>query len=249
MSIRENLAANLRRLCKDHASVSAVCRELHINRTQFERYLQGQTVPNKATAKLICDYFRIDEAELYQDPDAPEPAMRGLPPVSESLFNQMIRPPSPSIAGGTYFTYFSIPGRLDLLMRSVTFVRREAELVTFRRVTGWSERRGSTWARARGNHYGVAISRLNWIYFSGINRRQTGEPSLISVQWAPISEPVLMGKAMLLTEAGPAFVSVIMRRDITNIHARDAISMAHVINLDDPGVDQLVVSLTRDGLG
>ncbi|RUX09279.1 XRE family transcriptional regulator, partial [Mesorhizobium sp. M7A.F.Ca.CA.002.14.1.2] len=54
MSIRENLAANLRRLSKDHASVSAVCRELHINRTQFERYLQGQTVPNKATAKLIC---------------------------------------------------------------------------------------------------------------------------------------------------------------------------------------------------
>jgi len=57
VSIRENLAANLRRLCKDHASVSAVCRELGINRTQFERYLQGQTVPNKATAKLICDYF------------------------------------------------------------------------------------------------------------------------------------------------------------------------------------------------
>jgi transcriptional regulator with XRE-family HTH domain len=249
VSIRENLAANLRRLCKDHASVSAVCRELGINRTQFERYLQGQTVPNKATAKLICDYFRIDEAELYRDPGVPEPRVRGLPPISESLFNQMIRPPSPSIAGGIYFTYFSIPARPDLLMRTVTFVRREAELVTFRRVTGWSERRGSTWARARGNHYGVAISRLNWIYFSGINRRQTGEPSLISVQWAPISEPVLMGKAMLLTEAGPAFVSVIMRRDIANIHPRDAISMAHVITLDDPSIDQLVVSLTRDGLG
>ncbi|QPC90233.1 helix-turn-helix domain-containing protein [Mesorhizobium sp. INR15] len=248
MSIRENLAANLRRLCKDHASVSAVCRELHINRTQFERYLQGQAVPNKATAKLICDYFRIDEAELYQDHGAQEPTIPGLPPISESLFNQMIRPPSPSIAGGTYFTYFSIPNRADLLMRAVTFVRREAELVTFRRVTGWSERRGSTWARARGNHYGVAISRLNWIYFSGINRRQTGEPSLISVQWAPISEPVLMGKAMLLTESGPAFVSVIMRQDVANISPRHAIRMAHVIRLDDPSVDQLVVSLTRDGL-
>ncbi|TPK60998.1 helix-turn-helix transcriptional regulator [Mesorhizobium sp. B2-4-19] len=249
MSIRENLAANLRRLCKDHASVSAVCRELGINRTQFERYLQGQTVPNKATAKLICDYFRIDEAELYQDPGAPEHRVPGLPPISESLFNQMIRPPAPSIAGGTYFTYFSIPTRPDLLMRSVTFVRREAELVTFRRVTGWSERRGSTWARARGNHYGVAISRLNWIYFSGVNRRQTGEPSLISVQWAPISEPVLTGKAMLLTEAGPAFVSVIMRQDMSGIRPRHAIRMAHVVGLDDPGIDQLVVSLARDGLG
>ncbi|MER9951553.1 helix-turn-helix transcriptional regulator [Mesorhizobium sp. M0047] len=249
MSIRENLAANLRRLCKDHASVSAVCRELGINRTQFERYLQGQTVPNKATAALICDYFRINEPELYRDPGVAEPSVRGLPQVSEGLFNQMIRPPSPSIAGGTYFTYFSIPARPDHLMRSVTFVRRQAELVTFRSVTGWSERQGSTSARARGNHYGVAISRLNWIYFSGINRRQTGEPSLISVQWAPIFEPVLIGKAMLLTEAGPAFVSVIMRRDTANIRSRDAIRMAHVIRLDDPGVDQLVVSLTQDGMG
>ncbi|MER8695054.1 helix-turn-helix transcriptional regulator [Mesorhizobium opportunistum] len=246
MSIRENLAANLRRLCKNHASVSAVCRELGINRTQFERYLQGQTVPNKATAKLICDYFHISEPELYRDPGTPEPTVAGLPPISEILFKQMIRPPAPSIAGGTYFTYFSIPARPDLLMRSVTFVRREAELVTFRRVTGWSERGGSTWARARGNHYGVAISRLNWIYFSGVNRRQTGEPSLISVQWAPISEPVLIGKAMLLTEAGPAFVSVIMRQDLSGIPARHAIRMAHVVGFDDPAIDQLVVSLARD---
>ncbi|MER9331051.1 helix-turn-helix transcriptional regulator [Mesorhizobium sp. M0152] len=249
MSLRENLAANLRRLCKGHASVSAVCRELGINRTQFERYLQGQTVPNKATAKLICDYFRVGEAELYQDPGLPEPTVPGMPPISEILFKQMIRPPAPSIAGGTYFTYFSVPARSDLLMRSVTFIRREAELVTFRRVTGWSERLGSTWARARANHYGVVISRLNWIYFSGVNRRQTGEPSLISVQWAPISEPVLTGKAMLLTEAGPAFVSVIMRQDMANIRPRHAIRMAHVVKLDDPSVDQLVVSLARDDPG
>lgn len=67
------------------------------------------------------------------------------------------------------------------------------------------------------------------------------------MQWAHISEPVLTGKAMLLTEAGPAFVSVIMRRDTANIRPRHAISMAHVVRLDDPGVDQLVVSLTRLG--
>jgi len=153
---------------------------LGINRTQFERYLQGQTVPNKATAKLICDYFRIDEAELYQDPGAPEPRDPGLPPISESLFNQMIRPPAPSIAGGTYFTYFSIPARSDLLMRSVTFVRREAELVTFRRVTGWSERRGSTWARARGRSHGAPMPRPARRDYRGARRHPTDANSLIA---------------------------------------------------------------------
>ncbi|TIM93977.1 MAG: helix-turn-helix transcriptional regulator, partial [Mesorhizobium sp.] len=138
MPIRENLAANLRRLVQRHASVSAVCRELGINRTQFERYLQGKAVPNKATARLICDYFKIDENELYREPAAAAAKSDGNATLRQALYENMVRPPSPAIAGGTYFTYFSMPGRPDFLMRSVTFVRREADLVTFRRVTRWA---------------------------------------------------------------------------------------------------------------
>ncbi|RUX91434.1 MULTISPECIES: helix-turn-helix transcriptional regulator [unclassified Mesorhizobium] len=246
MPIRENLAANLRRLIQRHASVSAVCRELGVNRTQFERYLQGKAIPNKATARLICDYFKIDENELYREPAAGAGADDGHASLRQTLYENMVRPPSPAIAGGTYFTYFSVPGHPDLLMRSVTFVRREAELVTFRRVTRWAPGDGQGGARVPGNHYGVAISRLNWIYFSGINRRQTAEPSIMTVQWAPISEPVLVGSAFVLTGSGPACVSVIMRQDVTRISMRRALQMAHVVSLDDPGVDQLVVSLARE---
>ena len=72
--IRRNLAANLRRLASSHASVAAVCRGLNMNRTQFERYLQGKSVPNRATARLICGYFGIDEDELYRAPEAAGPA-------------------------------------------------------------------------------------------------------------------------------------------------------------------------------
>ncbi|MFB9980001.1 helix-turn-helix domain-containing protein [Mesorhizobium kowhaii] len=245
MPIRENLAANLRRLIQRHASVSAVCREVGINRTQFERYLQGQAIPNKATARLICEYFKIDENELYREPAAAA-ASDGHASLRQTLYENMVRPPSPAIASGTYFTYFSVPGRPDLLMRSVTFVRREAELVTFRRATRWAPGDSQGGARAPGNHYGVVISRLNWIYFSGINSRQTGEPSIIAVQWAPISEPVLVGRAIVLAGPGPAFVSVIMRQDVTRISLRQAMRMAHIVRLDDPGVDNLVASLARE---
>lgn len=246
MPIRENLAANLRRLVQRHASVSAVCRELGINRTQFERYLQGKAVPNKATARLICDYFKIDENELYREPAAAAAKSDGNATLRQALYENMVRPPSPAIAGGTYFTYFSMPGRPDFLMRSVTFVRREADLVTFRRVTRWASGDGRGGSRIPGNHYGVAISRLNWIYFTGINRRQTTEPSIMTVQWAPISEPVLVGRAIVLTGSGPASVSVIMRQDVARISMRRALQMAHIVSLDDPSVDQLVVSLARE---
>ncbi|WP_027059855.1 helix-turn-helix domain-containing protein [Mesorhizobium loti] len=246
MPIRQNLAINLRRLIRGHASVSAVCRALGINRTQFERYLQGQAVPNKATAQLICDYFKIDENELYREPEV-EGQADEYASLRQRLYENMMRPPSPAIAGGTYFTYFSVPGRPELLMRSVTFVRREAELVTFRRVTRWAPGDGQGGARVPGNHYGVVISRLNWIYFNGVNSRQTSEPSILALQWASISEPVLVGKAIVLTGSGPAFVSVIMRQEVTRIGKKRAMEMAHIVSLDDPGLDQLVVSLIREG--
>lgn len=166
--------------------------------------------------------------------------------LRQTLYENMVRPPAPAIAGGTYFTYFSVPGRPDYLMRSVTFVRREAELVTFRRVTRWApgDRQGG--AKIPGNHYGVAISRLNWIHFNGVNRRQTGEASIMAVQWAPISEPVLVGSAFVLTGSGPACVSVIMRQDVTRISMRRALQMAHIVRLDEPNVDQLVASFARE---
>ncbi|QKD02693.1 helix-turn-helix domain-containing protein [Mesorhizobium loti] len=247
MPIRQNLAVNLRRLIRGHASVSAVCRALGINRTQFERYLQGQAVPNKATAQLICDYFKIDENELYRQPEI-EGQADEYASLRQKLYENMVRPPSPAIAGGTYFTYFSVPGRPELLMRSVTFVRREAELVTFRRVTRWAPGDGQGGARVPGNHYGVVISRLNWIYFNGINSRQTSEPSILALQWASISEPVLVGKAIVLTGSGPAFVTAIMRQEVTRIGKRRAMQMAHIVSFDDPGLDQLVVSLIREGV-
>jgi len=244
--IRKNLAANLRRLVSGHASVAAVCRGLNMNRTQFERYLQGQSVPNRATARLICAYFGIDEDELYRAREAPAPNP-ALSPIHQALYENMVRGPAPALAGGTYFTYFAVPDRPDLLMRSVTFVRREAEQVTFRRVTRWAEGHRQGGARVPGWHYGVAIARLNWIYFAGINRRQTGEPSIVAVQWAPFSEPVLVGNAFVLTGSGPVCVKVIMRQEVGRIGLRRALQMSGVVSLDDPRLDQLVASLAREG--
>ncbi|TPN13063.1 helix-turn-helix transcriptional regulator [Mesorhizobium sp. B2-3-3] len=247
MPIRENVAANLRRLVSGHASVSAVCRGLGMNRSQFERYLQGKSVPNQATARLICAYFGIDEDELYGAPQAVAPGYPDLPPMHQTLYENMVRGPSPAIAGGTYFTYFAVPDHADLLMRSVTFVRREAELVTFRRVTRWTKGHHHGGARAPGWHYGVVISRLNWIYFAGINRRQTAEPSIVAVQWAPFSEPVLVGKAFVLTGAGPVCVRVIMRQELGGISLKQAMRISGIVSLDDPRLDHLVASLVREG--
>ncbi len=57
---------NLRLLCQPYASVSALCRELGINRTQFNRYLSGEFFPRPDILQRICAYFKVDARILLQ---------------------------------------------------------------------------------------------------------------------------------------------------------------------------------------
>ena len=38
----DHLSKNLRLLCAQHGSIARVCREIEINRQQFNRYLSGE---------------------------------------------------------------------------------------------------------------------------------------------------------------------------------------------------------------
>lgn len=58
------LAENLRLLCSFRPSVSQVGRELGVNRSQFNRYLAGTSLPRAGLMRRICDYFGVEPYEL-----------------------------------------------------------------------------------------------------------------------------------------------------------------------------------------
>ncbi len=62
--MKDELAKNLRFLCSHYKSISLVCRKLDINRTQFNRYLSGETKPSPNILKRISDFFGVEEFEL-----------------------------------------------------------------------------------------------------------------------------------------------------------------------------------------
>lgn len=64
------LADNLRLLCSYKKSISKVCRELQINRQQFNKYLSGKTAPSSNNLRLICDYFGVEEHEILLPPES-----------------------------------------------------------------------------------------------------------------------------------------------------------------------------------
>ncbi|MEH6578530.1 MAG: helix-turn-helix transcriptional regulator [Amphritea sp.] len=56
-----DLAENMRYLCNQKPSISEVCRDLQINRQQFNKYLSGVSRPSSANLSKICRYFKCEE--------------------------------------------------------------------------------------------------------------------------------------------------------------------------------------------
>jgi len=60
----EHFATNLKLACSHYRSISEVCRQLSINRAQFNKYLSGQSRPTAYNLKRIGDFFGVEEYEL-----------------------------------------------------------------------------------------------------------------------------------------------------------------------------------------
>ena len=58
--------ANLRVLSKQYSSISELTRQLGINRTQFNRYLSGESFPRPDVLDRICNFFNVDARILLE---------------------------------------------------------------------------------------------------------------------------------------------------------------------------------------
>ena len=66
IELRAVFGQNLRILCQKHSSISSICRDLGINRTQFNRYLSGESFPLPDVLHKICTFFKTDARILIE---------------------------------------------------------------------------------------------------------------------------------------------------------------------------------------
>ena len=66
IELRAVFGQNLRILCQKHSSISSICRDLGINRTQFNRYLSGESFPRPDVLHRICTFFKTDARILLE---------------------------------------------------------------------------------------------------------------------------------------------------------------------------------------
>lgn len=63
-------STNLRHACSTRKSVSEICRQLGINRQQFNRYVNGEAVPSPNNLARIAAFFGVRPAEFSLDPES-----------------------------------------------------------------------------------------------------------------------------------------------------------------------------------
>ena len=242
MSLRLNMAKNLRQLTSRIGSANYVCRELDINRQQFEKYLKGRSLPSAATIKRICAYFNISEEELFAANSESEvealpeqPVARTCDTVIEPLFSE----PLPSIKPGIYFLWMTVPTQPTQVVCAPLFVERSDERMTFRRITGSAESRDRLWFHRVGDHKGVIVERLNWLLLIAVNQRGNHEPSMIRLKAVPLSSVVLGGHATILTPTGISFAAACMRPAPAGTSFRQALRQSRQFDKNDISIDSM----------
>lgn len=109
-----DFSENLRLLCSYTRSVSHVCRHLDINRQQFARYLNGETLPSSHNVRKICDFFGVEESEIFLPAAKFRPLVLARPvgraSTSGTVVDSLDLPSAEGVAGalryvGYYFRY------------------------------------------------------------------------------------------------------------------------------------------------
>ena len=103
--LRSRLGANLRQLSRSAVSISELCRQLGINRTQYNRYLAGESFPRPDVLYRICDFFGVDARILLEPVDDIPNAALGVfqhPDIAEFLGGCTREIPEHDLPSGLY---------------------------------------------------------------------------------------------------------------------------------------------------
>lgn len=175
---KQNLADNLRLLCCYKKSISEVCRELEINRQQFNKYLGGRTAPSGSNLRKICDYFGVEDHEIWMPHDEFAQLIRARPAPDISApahrpeidcLDQLIDRASEDLSKyeGAYYIYYHSTSYPNKLLKGFGVLYAEEGKHFFK----WIERLSLRGASGRDGFIykikGLVLGLGNRIFISG----------------------------------------------------------------------------------
>lgn len=132
--LRDMFGANLRRLSKRYSSISELSRQLGINRTQFNRYLSGESFPRPDVLDRICRFFGVDARILLEPVESLTTNNHVIsgPFLSDFLANGTRNIPEEFFPSGFYCFYRRSFLNTSLFLRGLVHVSRSDQITHVR---------------------------------------------------------------------------------------------------------------------
>ena len=107
--LRSVFGTNLRELSQQATSIAQLCRDLGINRTQYNRYLTGDSFPRPDVLHKICTFFKVDARillEPLEDLYKQKAEREGQSPISQAMRNsKLVHIDTGKLLPGPYILY------------------------------------------------------------------------------------------------------------------------------------------------
>ncbi|MBT9247328.1 helix-turn-helix transcriptional regulator [Gemmobacter fulvus] len=133
--VRSVFGRNLRQLCDDGPPVTAICQQIGINRTQFNRYLAGEAFPRPDILAKICAHFGVDARILLEPLDDLRSALpdRFLMEMRDKLLIGKSRPVDQNVLPDAMYRFwrksFMFQGKI---VTNVALVKTRDEVTLFK---------------------------------------------------------------------------------------------------------------------
>ena len=158
----------MRSICADYGSIAQVCREIGINRQQFNRYLNGGGMPSAHNLRRIARHFDLTEAEFFLDHTEftrrhilnQKRIARGPVDLMTGPFRDQTTALRPYL--GFYHSHFMTPTWDGMILRSLIWLYEKNGYVMSRSVERVTAKDGSVNQKSR--YEGMVSKRGNRVF-------------------------------------------------------------------------------------
>lgn len=198
-----DFANNLRRMTGEKGTIAQVCRDLGMNRQQFNKYLSGTTLPSPQSLQKLADYFGVDQRAMFYPGEGSHP-LSGL----EQFDSRAVKILLDTLAGsakthfreGCYVIYYPwLRGSSDIV-RAIMVVFKVGNLTCFRRYTKLAIDRQVRDRSTHSRHEGIVIESAGRSFLLARNMQGAREISLQSFgSSTTVSNDIVSGLAVLFS--------------------------------------------------
>lgn len=244
-----DFSQNLKLLCSYYKSIAEVCRQLEINRPQFNRYLYGRSNPSANTLRRFCDFFGVEEFEMQLPHDQFQRLIQVRPqqqeqyqvsPVQEHL-DKLLQFSGSELDKylGFYFEYYysmACPGKI---LRTLISMEMRDGKVFYQRAERMQETPNDK--VSHNKYFGLVMltDRIFMVDYESVNRNEFTQTILFPSYKSTITR--LSGLKMGVSdnvERMPCAARVVYEYLGRSVDLRKALNMCGLYEPEDPRIEE-----------